>query len=309
MQDDNRTPDMVGADGLVAAICTSLGERGVHIGLADALGITGLAFAHYAFTPDDNHAYRAENPGIEWRWDALDVENYGVLESLSAHTRHDLRRYDGLTTHEAWKVAAHELGEGRGLVAMTSLPTGGARGCACRWGIVESLDADARTMSVRDTEGERSVPFAFTTVDEAKQPSPLPSLIAIRPSGEPAPARRLRALRDDVVRWCPTHFGARKELIHHLELFYAAGARAWTVLAEWLDKRFSADSAPLVEQAEWWTRWSTSMELRRLAAACFLDSRRVQGWGTPEGLVARAGLGAAADAYRETVEAIAGLAA
>jgi hypothetical protein len=249
-----------GVNGLVASIVTAVQLRDRSVSLAQAMGMSGAAFRSYLFTPDDNHAWRAEFPGVEWLSSSLDVENYGVTESLSALLSLDLRTYTDLAPAAFFALVDHELRQGRPVVA-------GGLGPAT-YEVIVGLSDGAQSCLLPHVEA--SDPGLATLGVSADRPADL-SVTVLRPGGASKP-RHLATFAADALDWAVKHGRTRHELMHREEVFFASGARTLEVAADLLELRCPPVSEPerLAALAAFWCDWATELTRARRCAALYL---------------------------------------
>ena len=183
-----------------------------------AMVLSGAAFRHYLFTPEDNHAWLVENPGEHWRDDSLRLENYGAFEAIQGHTGWSGRRWDKLKGAELVQLLRYESAENRlarlqGVGFITNVE-------ASRAGLRLTIDRGGETHEL--THGDLS------TLDDFC--AGLPTLWTLRKEPGEIPAARRHALTGDVLRWAWNHYTSRKEIVHDTDAFYATGRRAWELL-------------------------------------------------------------------------------
>lgn len=299
----NRSPDAAahGAHGLIDHLLGALADRGTELDRDLALVLTGAAFRTYQFVPADNWGWGVEHPEERWRWQTLDVENYGVIEAISAHASADIRRWDVGAKVASWlQVVQVEHGAGRGLLARVPGEPASFWRCDRSEFASKPQGVSGPGIPPREQTGQtRRVEIADLTAT-LEPPFPLETLITVRPSPTPTPPERLPALWKDVLVFATRHATSKKELAHHEELFYASGVRAWHMTAELV-----AGDAPGL--AEYWAAWRAQMVEARAAAGRGL--RRfpdVPGaFDAPADCLER--LHAAASTYAEVAEQVAAL--
>jgi len=198
-----------GLHGWIEALCLARTALGKPLPLAEAMGFSAAAFRAYFFTPDDNHAYRTDNPGVEWLEEVLEVENYGVYEALSAHTGTDIRLYDGLRADAFSALVAHELEAGRPLI------------------VTDPLTMLSRVLVGRGTK--RLDLAAVTAVEETLEvDDALASRLSVsvlRPTERPF-TYRADHFRRVALDWSGRHLTTRHELFHTLAT-WRSSASAW----------------------------------------------------------------------------------
>ena len=271
---------------LLAADALGRGAPGP-LAFEDAVVACAAGLRTYQFTPDDNWAWRDEYPDALFRWGSLDVDSYGVGETLALHLDRDIRRYDVAKPVECFGLLRHELEAGRPLLAERghdlALIVGLERG-ATAW----TLDAGAPTERV-----------AYPAIDRAPEEGALAFATVLRPSTEPAPDSRRAMLWRDALGFPLQHARSKKELVHHEELFYASGARAWSVTRDVV-----AECARLPGFDAYWRAWCDAHACGRRAQADALAS-----WGRVATQPAIEGLSGVAEAVTSAADAIEALGA
>lgn len=195
----------------------------------------GAAFRHYFFTPEDNHAWLVEYPGEHWREDSLNMDSYGVFEAIQGHTGWSARQWRGLKGAELVTLLQHEQKDGR---LIRVLGTDGARP-----GLIESFDASREGLTLRLSDGPDAWELqhaGLATLDDFV-PS-LGVLQTLRKEPSEIPTRRRHALTEDALRWAVRHWESRKEIRFDLEAYYATGARAWRLLADFAERALAGDA-------------------------------------------------------------------
>lgn len=277
-------PPPLGADGLVRALADTTGL----LDIDTARVLSGVAFRAYFLTPDDNHAYRTAIDDREWAWSSLDVENYGVVESLAAHLEQDVRVYPIGRAADLIALAKFEIAAGR-------TPIGRLAGEVPEHVVVTGLRTPSATFEldpgVAPGDVER-VPIADPGAPVNAIAPHLAEVVTIRPPTSPIPETRRRMLRDDVMQFASRHSRSRKELHHAQELFYASGLRAWSVAAELLTERWQEKDVEEFER--FWAAWTSDARAGRAAAA-----RVFARWAEDE-----VAFGPVAEAYRQIPDAI-----
>lgn len=248
-------PAPLGADGLVRALARVTG-------LLDedtARVLSGVAFRTYFLTPDDNHAYRTAIADREWAWGSLDIENYGIVESLAVHFDRDLRIYPLPRPADAIALARHEFEAGRPIV-------GRLAGAVPEHVVVTGLRGPNGEWAAPDCDGlgdeEVETIADLSAFAENRR---LVEMVTVRPSPTPIPAKRRSMLQEDVLSFAGRHARSRKELHYGHELFYASGLRAWEVAADLLSERWREDDAAEFER--FWCAWVRALRDGRAAVA------------------------------------------
>ena len=296
-------------DGLIRAL-----GRHAHPAIAEGdalrarlMGVSGLAFAHYFFVPDDNWGFANDHPDRRVLWESLERESYGVFESLAAHLDRDLRRYDRLRTMDLFALAKAELEADRPVLALPvagyeelDLVVGVGAEKRQRHFVIESPNGDTRTVEIE------------VSVETAKAPAPIPSVLTIRPSSQPNPVERLAKLQLDTLRWAGRHFASKKEIAYDLEVYFATGPRAYGAAAALAEQtRDTGDWAFLrayaVEHADrrhsaadYLAAWATSDVERSNALQTASDAYRALAADLSAGAEAIAGPGEAPSASSAT---------
>jgi hypothetical protein len=276
-----------GVDALVDAIALLGGGEP-----DEAAVLSGAAFRTYYLTPDDNHAYKEVISPREWAWGSLEVENYGVLESLATHLDRDLRLWSFQRPADLAALARVELEAGRPLLlgfgheptrlVLANAIEVGPR----RFALEHGADPNAAGVAEPDR-------FGFGELERWREDDVRPRYaLTVRAGVEPASARRRELLRRDVLTFAGRHARSRKELSYSEELFYASGLRAWEVAAESLVERWRPEDAEAFDP--FWRAWSQSLRRARTAAAQVLDR-----WSADEPALAEA-----ARAYSEVADAV-----
>lgn len=271
-----------------------LAKHGATLDPHAAMVISGVAFRHYFFTPNENHAWLVEYPGQYWREDSLGVENYGMHEALMGHTGWSIRRWNALKGKELVALLRIEQQEGRWLRIQPS--------STHPFGFIEDFEASRAglTMTVRHGEHEATLahPDLASLDDFAAE---LPELLTLRKEPGEIPASRRHALTGDVLRWAVAHYESRKEIIYEADAFYATGWRAWEELqalvvslhTETLDDRDNARGLAFVQAH------LQELALARDAAAAFFHDPALVFEHTGRQAVHAASLDALGDAWAQ----------
>ena len=251
--------------------------------LAEAMGISATAFRAYFFSPDDNHAYRDDFPGVEWLEDTLELENYGVHEALSAHTASDIRLYDRLKREPLLQLVRHELTAGRPLLLSDPLTM-------LTWVVVGLGDLRLSLAAVDATEE------SFEPDDEHALRL---ALSALRPTERPF-TYRPDHFRRVALGWSADHLNTKHELFHHLEIFVASGARALEVAAATCEREWGVGPAGNPAFASFFTAWVEELAWARALAVDYLAGWASSAAAQEEPMTTAAALAPVLDAARLT---------
>lgn len=209
-----------GLSGLVGAVDALLPRPQRSFSLAANVLLSGAGVRAYQLDPADNYAFDLELPGVEYRADALDVDNYGALEALGGYWGVGPRRYPSPSLAELVQLCRHELGEGRGVVL-------DRRGAAVRFRRVVGVQVGAAPSELPpDVAASAVETLEYDLTQAPPPPSAVDAAWVIRPDPMPGPASRWHALQRDLLRFALEHHGRKFELVHDAELFYATGRRA-----------------------------------------------------------------------------------
>lgn len=268
----NVAPPAPGARGLV----DRLGEL-ARIGRSDderldpayLLGATGVAQRVYQFTPDDNHAWRAEHPGAEFDRRSLDVDSFGLVDAISVHAERSIRRYAPDKRAERWALAKHELDDRR-LLTVDLQGFDAVAGWVV--GYREGETVVQRGNSLVDAVDGDVIEVVFDAIlEEPADDEPrITTMWTVRPADAPVPERRRHAVQRAVLGFARRHLRTEKELHHDAEVFVAAGLRAWGVTAELLGERGAAvraNDARRADLVDWLTTWAEDVRAGRMAAS------------------------------------------
>lgn len=262
-----------GLNGWVEALCLARAASGHPLPLAEAMGFSAAAFRAYFFTPDDNHAYRDDFPGVEWLEDTLELENYGAHEALSAHTGTDIRRYDRLKRDPLLQLVRHELSAGRPL-----------------------LITDPLTMLTRVVVGVGDLRLALSSVDgieESFDPSEGAcerfALSALRPTERPF-TYRPDHFRRVALGWSGEHLTTRHELFHQLEVFVGSGARALELAADCCEAQWGVGPGGNPAFASFFPAWVEELAWARALAIDHLTTWAAEAIGAEAPLTAAGAL-------------------
>lgn len=200
--------------------------------------LSGAAFRTYVFNPEDNYAWTESYPDRPFHPDDLLVDNYGVMEAVTGHFDLHTRPYQLQKVIELRALHKHEAEDGRHVLVQFANHEPSA--------LLHKVEAQRSGITLEfERSGER---FALahedlSTADDFVRT--LGTYLTLRSPGkgpDAVPHSRRNALTRDALSWALQHFYARRELAHHLELFFAAGHRAWEVLNEQL-RRLDEDHA------------------------------------------------------------------
>jgi hypothetical protein len=272
-----------GLHGWIEALCLARTAMGKPLPLAEAMGISATAFRAYFFSPDDNHAYRDDFPGVEWLEDTLELENYGVHEALSAHTASDIRLYDRLKREPLLQLVRHELTAGRPLLLSDPLTM-------LTWVVVGLGDLRLSLAAVDATEE------SFEPDDEHALRL---ALSALRPTERPF-TYRPDHFRRVALGWSADHLNTKHELFHHLEIFVASGARALEVAAATCEREWGVGPAGNPAFASFFTAWVEELAWARALAVDYLAGWAAEAAVQGEPMTTAAALAPVLDAARLT---------
>lgn len=192
--------------------------------------LSGAAFRTYVFNPEDNYAWTESYPDRPFHPDDLLVDNYGVMEAVTGHFDLHPRPYQLKRVVELRALHKHEAEEGRHIllqfanhepsVLLTKVE-------AQRSGITLECERAGERFTLEHDDLSTADEFirALGTYLTLRSPAQGPDAV---------PHSRRNALTRDALSWALQHFYARRELAHHLELYFAAGHRAWETLNEQL---------------------------------------------------------------------------
>lgn len=251
--------------------------------LAEAMGISATAFRAYFFSPDDNHAYRDDFPGVEWLEDTLELENYGVHEALSAHTASDIRLYDRLKREPLLQLVRHELTAGRPLLLSDPLTM-------LSWVVVGLGDLRLSLAPLACTEE------SFEPDDEHALRL---ALSALRPTERPF-TYRPDHFRRVALGWSGDHLNTKHELFHHLEIFVASGARALEVAAATCEREWAVGPGGNPAFASFFTAWVEELAWARALAVDYLAGWASSAAAQEEPMTSAAALAPVVEAARLT---------
>lgn len=264
-----------GLSGLVAAIDPLLPRQNDAIPLDASVLLAGLAFRAYELEPADNHALDVVSPEKIWAADAIDVDNYGALEALGGHFAVGPKTYRAPKLAEAFALVFHELEAGRAVVAELR---GGTR-----WAHVVGVKSSKKSARLPDSSATLP-PLAYEIVADAAVAPAIASLTVVRPLPTGAAAGASFALQHDVLTFGRRHLRQKHELVHHAELFYATGVRAFSRFATLA--ALHAPPAGLLAHVESWLAekaWSRRAGARGAAHwAAAIDAHSPL-WRTPAG--------------------------
>ena len=272
-----------GLHGWIEALCLARTALGKPLPLAEAMGISATAFRAYFFSPDDNHAYRDDFPGVEWLEDTLELENYGVHEALSAHTASDIRLYDRLKREPLLQLVRHELTAGRPLLLSDPLTM-------LTWVVVGLGDLRLSLAAVDSTEE------SFEPDDEHALRL---ALSALRPTERPF-TYRPDHFRRVALGWSADHLNTKHELFHHLEIFVASGARALEVAAATCEREWGVGPGGNPAFASFFTAWVEELAWARALAVDYLAGWASSAAAQEEPMTTAAALAPVVDAARLT---------
>ena len=272
-----------GLHGWIEALCLARTAMGRPLPLAEAMGISATAFRAYFFSPDDNHAYRDDFPGVEWLEDTLELENYGVHEALSAHTASDIRLYDRLKREPLLQLVRHELTAGRPLLLSDPLTM-------LTWVVVGLGDLRLSLAAVDATEE------SFEPDDEHALRL---ALSALRPTERPF-TYRPDHFRRVALGWSADHLNTKHELFHHLEIFVASGARALEVAAATCEREWGVGPGGNPAFASFFTAWVEELAWARALAVDYLAGWASSAAAQEEPMTTAAALAPVVDAARLT---------
>ena len=241
----------LGADGLVRAIH----RLQPNIALDRIRVLSGLAFRTYQLTPADNHAYATQHGDLQWRWETLAMENYGILESLTVHLNRELRLYPSMRPIDALALARYEFDLGRSIF-------GRVRGRGGEYALLTSVETEKERYDGPDA-GDSD--FVVESTDAKRFPAGehiADSMLVARPQREPIPESRSGVLERDVMKFAGLHARSKRELNFGEELFYASGLRALDVTADLI---VDAEDSP--EWREYFDAWCSDLRDARTSAA------------------------------------------
>lgn len=242
-----------GLHGWIEALCLARTALGKPLQLAEAMGFSAAAFRAYFFTPDDNHAYREDFPGVEWLEDTLELENYGAYEALSAHTASDIRLYDRLKREPLLQLVRHELGAGRPLLLTDPL--------TMLTSVVVGI-GDLR-LNLQPVEA------ASESFDPDDDHCLRLALSALRPTERPF-TYRPDHFRRVALGWGGEHLNTKHELFHQLEIFVASGARAIEVAAATCEQQWGQGPGGNPAFTSFFTAWVEELAWARTLAVDYL---------------------------------------
>lgn len=221
--------------------------------ISDLMGLSGVAFATYAFTPADNYHYDVVHPGVTTHDAVFELEHFGIVESLSVHLATELRPY---TLRRPLDLAAlvkaeHSMGRAVALrsLALDSAPT---------WWLTlppGTDDADAREIALELDARQQG------------QPPELAYALVSRPrSGDPAVSNMAHVLMRELWDYLFRHAESGKELAQDHDVFLASGRRALQVIVSRLERGASLETS----EVSWLWRWLGVAAQRRTHGGRFL---------------------------------------
>ena len=262
-----------GLHGWIEALCLARTALGKPLPLAEAMGFSAAAFRAYFFTPDDNHAYRDDFPGVEWLEDTLELENYGAYEALSAHTGSDIRLYDRLKCEPLLRLVRHELAAGRPL-----------------------LLTDPLTMLTKVVVGVGDLRLSLANVDAIEESFEADDdlaqrlgLSALRPTERPF-TYRPDHFRRVALGWSGEHLNTKHELFHQLEIFVGSGARALELAAACCEAQWGNGAAGNPAFASFFPAWVEELAWARALALDYLTDWAAEALAAAEPMTTAASL-------------------
>jgi hypothetical protein len=240
----------VGLLAIAAAVAARAGRDA-----SEVIGLSGVGFTTYAFTPDDNYNYDRVFPGVTTSPAVFTLDHFGVLETLGPHLATDFRIYEPDTLRDFVLLVKSELADGRGVwIRDSPVATD-----------VAQQDVPAERWRWVDPDGSETFTVELTA-ESLKGPSPFAKVMAVRPLAQHVPASRRHMLVREVVRYAARHGESHREVAHHQDVYLASGARAWVVMADWIASDAAAES-PAQRFAD---AWLSDQAQRRQHASVFL---------------------------------------
>lgn len=242
--------------------------------VSEVVGLSGLAFTSYAFTPDDNYNWAQVHPGVTAHPSVFTLDHFGVLETLGPHLGADFRIYEPDTVRDFVLLLKSELSAGRG--CWLAPPA-------------RSVHADPEVAVERwrwvDPDGTEEPTAIPLTPESLKSAPPFARVMAVRPLAQAVPTSRRHMLVREVVRYAARHGESGREVAHAHDVYLASGARAWSVMADWV-----ASEACRPEPARLFAdQWLLDQAQRRQHASVFLHQwhealgRDAGRWPEPSG--------------------------
>lgn len=223
---DDRTPVGPGVIGYCDVIHRLMTAQGAVVDLDELRLISGAAIQHYIYEPAFNRHEdepRAVSPL------ALLFNNYGHFESLRYFTGWNVRDFDRLPVADLFRLAAHELQQGR---ALMTVDVDGSHQPAVITGVRPPRGLE---LLHRQIGGELvKSAIDLTGVGNLQRSEAFENFVVmVRPSepGHEALAGPNRQ-RFELLRWIVKHHEADKEFFHETRENYAPGDRAWQRLLE-----------------------------------------------------------------------------
>ncbi len=200
--------------------------------VSEVVGLSGLAFTTYAFTSDDNYNWAQVHPDVTAHPSVFTLDHFGVLETLGPHLGADYRVYEPDTLRDFVLLLKSELAAGRGcwLAPPAEQSPSDPPVAVDRWRWVDP-DGTAPPVSVPLTpEGLKAAP-------------PFARVMAGRPLAQAVPLSRRHMLVREVIRYAARHGESGREVAHAHDVNLASGARAWSVMAQWVESAACGSSA------------------------------------------------------------------
>lgn len=263
-----------------------LREHGEDVDAEHLIACSGAAFRSYEFVADDNYNWATTAKERDWRYESLDVDNYGAFEALAVHTGWARRVWSVQKLPDLLGLIRSERDEGRKPLRYVGSETERVLGIH-REGfdlslLIESLDGVARSEmlgSIKDPKGF----LARVGV-----------LVTVRPEVVDSQERRRAAILHDMLRWIPRHHGCVKEIAYEKDCYFASGRRATLSFAQSLLRTGSSQRVD-----DYQRRWLDEFTLGRLAACTFWDGELPPKWITDQPL---ASIRDEAQMIRKTIE-------
>lgn len=264
-----------------------LRSHGEDVDVEQLIALSGAAFRSYELVPADNYNWASVASDRDWRYDSLDVDNYGAFEALAVHTGWARRVWTVQKLPDLLGLVRGENDDGRKPLRYVGDSTERVVG----------IDRDGLSLSlvVESLDGvQRS-----EVLGSIKEPEDLLAkvgvLVTVREEAVDSQERRQAAVLRDMLHWIPKHHGCVKEIAYDKECYFASGRRATLSFAQAVLERSSAEGLD-----DFQVRWLDEFTTGRLAACSFWDGELASEWISEQGM---AEIRDAAQTIRATVDA------